>query len=198
MNQKRYNIDISEIFIEVYNAFPAKMVNRDDIELSNSIILPPSALKTLSEMKWFKDTKNPILFRILNIELNLQLCCGVTDFTAEKGMCYIPTNMFDSLRLMEGQMINLRNARLNQGTFIKLQPHKTSFLNTPDPKTIVRHNLKKFFCLTKGETISVKYENKINKLDVIECKPESRISNFNNNLKIELCPAKDCKEPTKD
>ena len=42
MNRRR--IDINEIFIEVYKAFPAKMVYRDDIELSNSIILPPSAL----------------------------------------------------------------------------------------------------------------------------------------------------------
>ena len=37
-----------DIFIEVYRAFPASFLGRADIELSNSIILPPSALQKLS------------------------------------------------------------------------------------------------------------------------------------------------------
>ena len=47
----------------------------------------------------FGDSKNPILFRILNINLNIYTHCGVVEFTAETGTCYIPSHMFDRLCL---------------------------------------------------------------------------------------------------
>ena len=196
MNRRR--IDISQIFIEVYKAFPAKMVYRDDIELSNSIILPPSALGKLSIMKNFNDSKNPILFRILNIELNISTHCGVAEFTAEEGTCYLPTNMFDKLCLMEGQQVNLRNTELlKPGTFIKLQPHKTEFINNPNPKTILEYNLRNYFCVTEGDTISVKFGKKIYKIDVIQCKPDKAIRTLNTDIEVDFCPPKDYKEPPK-
>ena len=159
----RRRININEIFIEVYKAFPAKMVFREDIELSNSIILPASALNVLSGMRNFNDSKNPILFRILNIELNISTHCGVAEFTAEEGTCYLPTNMFDKLCLMEGQQVNIRNTDLKPGTFIKLQPHKTEFIENPNPKTILEYNLRNYFCVTEGDTISVKFGKKFTK-----------------------------------
>ena len=133
-NMHRRNIRIDTIFIEVYRAFPAQIMLRDDIELSNSIILPQSALDKLSVMRNFGDSKNPILFRILNIELNISTHCGVAEFTAEEGTCYIPSNMFERLCLMEGQSVNIRNVELKPGIFIKLQPHLTEFINNPNPK----------------------------------------------------------------
>ena len=191
----RRRIDINEIFIEVYKAYPAKLVFRDDIELSNSIILPPSALGHLSSMKNFNDSKNPILFRILNIELNISTHCGVAEFTAEEGTCYLPTNMFDKLNLMEGQNVNIRNTKLNPGTFIKLQPHLTEFIQNPNPKTILEYNLNKYFCVTEGDTISVKFGKKIYKIDVIQCKPDKAIRTLNTDLVVDFCPPKDYKEP---
>ena len=53
-------IDVNNIFIEVYRAYPASMMGRSDIDITNSIILPPSALQKLSVMKNFGDSKNPI------------------------------------------------------------------------------------------------------------------------------------------
>ena len=193
----RRRININEIFIEVYKAYPAKMVFRDDIELSNSIILPASALNVLSGMRNFNDSKNPILFRILNIELNISTHCGVAEFTAEEGTCYLPTNMFDKLCLMEGQQVNIRNADLKPGTFIKLQPHKTEFINNPNPKTILEFNLRNYFCVTEGDTISVKFGKKIYKIDVVKCKPDKAIRTLNTDIEVDFCPPKDYKEPPK-
>ena len=190
-------IDINEIFIEVYKAYPAKMVYRDDIELSNSIILPGSALGKLSIMKNFNDSKNPILFRILNIELNILTHCGVAEFTAEEGTCYLPTNMFDKLCLMEGQQVNIRNTVLKPGTFIKLQPHLTEFIDNPNPKTILEYNLRNYFCVTEGDTISVKFGKKTYKIDVIKCKPDKAIRTLNTDIEVDFCPPKDYKEPPK-
>ena len=193
----RRRININEIFIEVYKAFPAKMVYREDIELSNSIILPQSALNVLSGMKNFSDSRNPILFRILNIELNISTHCGVAEFTAEEGTCYLPSNMFDKLCLMEGQQVNVRNAVLKPGTFIKLQPHKTEFIENPNPKTILEYNLRNYFCVTEGDTISVKFGKKIYQIDVVQCKPDKAIRTLNTDIVVDFCPPKDYKEPPK-
>ena len=187
-------IDINEIFIEVYKAYPASLMGRDDIELSNSIILPSSALSSLSVMKNFNDSTNPALFRILNIELNISTHCGVSEFTAEEGTCYLPSNMFERLCLMEGQQVNIRNTVLKPGTFIKSQPHLTEFINNPNPKTILEYILRNYFCVTEGDTISIKFGKKIFKLDIIKCKPERAIRTLNTDIEVDFCPPKDYKE----
>ena len=193
----RRQVDIRNLFIEVYKAFPASIMGREDIELSNSIILPSDALATLSLMKNFGDSKNPILFRILNIELNIYTHCGVAEFTAEKGTCYIPSNMFDRLCLQEGQQVNIRALPLKSGTFIKLQPHKTEFINNKNPKTILEYNLRNYFCVTEGDTISIKFGKKIYKIDVIQCKPDKAIRTLNCDIEVDFAPPKDYKEPEK-
>ena len=196
-NRRQRNIQIDAIFIEVYKAFPASIMGRDDIELSNSIILPQSALSKLSVMKNFSDSRNPILFRILNIELNIFTHCGVVEFTAEEGTCYMPSNMFERLNLMEGQLINVRNVTLKEGSFIKLQPHKTEFINNPNPKTILEYNLRNYFCVTEGDTISVKFGKNIYKIDIVQCKPSKAIKTLNCDIEVDFAPPKDYKEPIK-
>ena len=187
-------INVYEIFIEVYKAFPASIMGREDIDLSNSIILPASALGVLSSMRNFKDSKNPLLFRILNIELNMATHCGVAEFTAQEGTCYLPSNMFERLCLMEGQQVNIRNVDLKEGKFIKLQPHLTEFINNPNPKTILEYNLRNYFCVTEGDTISVKFSKKIYKLDIVQCKPAKAIRTLNTDIEVDFCPPKDYKE----
>ena len=190
-------IQIDNIFIEIYKAFPCSVMGRDDIDLSNSIILPQTALQKLSSMKNFGDSKNPILFRILNIELNIFTHCGVAEFTAEEGTCYIPYNMFEKLCLIEGQTVNIRNIELNPGTFIKLKPHLTEFINNPNPKTILEYNLRNYFCVTEGDTISVKFGKKIYKIDIIQCKPNKAIRTLNCDIVVDFEAPKDYKEPVR-
>lgn len=194
----RKRIDVNNLFIEVYNAFPAIVMGKEEINLSNSIILPPSALKKLSQMKNFGDSKNPVLFRILNIELNIATHCGVMEFTAEEGTCYLPSNMFERLCLAEGQKVNIRSTPLSAGTFIKIQPHKTEFINNPNPKTILEYNLRNYFCVTEGDTISVKFGKKIYDIDIIECKPNKAIKTLNCDIIVDFAPPKDYKEPPRE
>ena len=188
---------IDNLFIEVYKAFPASVMGRFDIDPTNYIILPSSALKKLSNMKNFENSINPVLFRILNINLGIFTHCGVLDFTAEEGKCYLPENMFERLRLFEGENINLRATKLNPGSFIKLQPHKMEFINNPNHKSILESNLKNYFCLTKGDTIDIKFGKKIFKVDVIECKPNKAIRILDCNPDIDLALPKDYKKPEK-
>ena len=190
-------ITLDDIFIEVYKAFPSSNLGREDIEFSNNIILPPSALKKLSSMTNFDYSRNPIIFRILNIDLNIGTHCGVAEFTSEEGICYLPTNIFEKLCLMEGQKVNLRKLELKPGTFIKMQPHSTEFAKNLD-FTMSKEILKNYFCVTEGDTISIKIGNKIYNLDIIECKPSKAIRTLNCDIEIDYAPPKDYKNKTKN
>ena len=184
--------DLDKIFIEVYKAFPANIKGRDEIEATNYIILPPSALKKLPQ-----DIENFFFFRILNIQRNIYTHGSLLEFTAEEGTCYLPFNMFDRLCLEEGQKVNIRALKIAPGTFIKIQPHKTEFMNNPQAKSILKYNLNtNYFCVTEGDTISVKLGDEYYKLDILECKPNKGIRIINSsNLIIDFAPPKDYKEP---
>lgn len=191
----RRNIDISNIFIEVYKAYPASYIDRNDCECSNSIILPSSALEKFTSMKeGIGGSSNPVLFRILNINLNMYTHCGVLDFTAEEGVCYIPTNMFYRLCLNPGDNVNLRNIKLERGKFIKIQPHLTAFINLPKPKTILENALRTYFCVTQGDTIKVEFNKKYYDIDIIECKPKNAILILNQDIEVDFEKPLDYKE----
>ena len=106
--------------------------------------------------------------------------------------------MFDRLSLEEGQQVNIRKIKLDPGTFIKLRPHKTEFINNPKPKIILEYNLRNYYCVTEGDTIDVKFRNKYYKIDVIECKPNKAIRTLNCDLEVDFAPPKDYKEPVKN
>lgn len=184
------------MFIEVYQAFPAKLIIKDEIEFSNSIILPNSALSILSSTNCF-NSKDRIFFRILNIELNIHTHCTVADFTAEEGKCYLPEHIFDQLALEKGQKVNIRMVKLELGYYIKLQPHKNEFNELPNRGIVAEFNLTHYFCVTEGDTISVKFGKKIYKIDVIECKPDKAIRTLNCDIEVDFAPPKDYKEPEK-
>ena len=190
----RRRIDIFEMFIETYRAYPANEIDSNNIQLSNNIILPPSALQKLSVQKDFGDTKKPILFRISNINLNIFSHCGVSEFTAEEGMCYIPSHLFSRLSLEEGQKVSIRKVNLKPGNYVKLQPHKTEYINLPNFKVILDYNLRNYFCLTENDTIPLKFGKKIYKIDILECRPEKAIMTLNTDLEIDFVEPKDFEE----
>lgn len=190
-----------DIFIEVYKAYPASWAERPEVlEVTNSVILPPSALAKLAGLKkeGLNGSANPVLFRILNIELNVYTHCGVLDFTAEEDTVILPTNMFNRLYLQEGQMVNLRNTKLDKGKFIKIQPHLTEFINNPNPKVILENSLRNYFCVTEGDTILVKFNKKLYDIDIVECKPKKAIFILNCDVEVDFAPPKDYVEPKKE
>lgn len=186
--------DISDIFIEVYRAYPASFLGRSDVELTNSIILPTSALFKLSQMKNFGSETDPITFRIMNIELNYSTHCGVLDFTGDEDVCYLPIHMFNRLNLMEGAAVNIRNVYLEKGKFIKFRPHKTEFVMYENPKVILENGLRTYICVTKGDTISISFNKKNYYLDVLECKPKDTICLTNVDVEVDFSEPIDYQE----
>lgn len=60
--------------------------------------------------------------------------------------------MMQNLKLTEGGLINLKNVSLPKGTFVKIQPHTTDFLDISDPKAVLETSLRGFTCLTEVQS----------------------------------------------
>ena len=58
--------------------------------------------------------------------------------------------MMENLLLQEGDVVALRSATLPKGTFVKLQPHSTDFLDITNPRAVLETTLRNFSCLTGG------------------------------------------------
>jgi ubiquitin fusion degradation protein 1 len=86
--------------------------------------------------------------------------CGVLEFTAEEGMCYIPFWMMQNLLIEEGSVITVTNVSLPKATFVKLQPQSVDFLEISNPRAVLEHALRNFSCVTKGDVIQIPYNSK--------------------------------------
>lgn len=56
--------------------------------------------------------------------------------------------MMTNLLLQEGDVVTLRSATLPKGTFVKLQPHSSDFLDITNPRAVLETTLRSFSCLT--------------------------------------------------
>ena len=111
--------------------------------------MPASAAQKLLEL----NVQYPMMFTITNLEVGLQTHCGVLEFTAEEGCVLLPYWMMTNLGLYEGSQCVIANAQIPLGRFVRIQPHKTEFIDLPNPKTVLENSLRNYACLTKGETI---------------------------------------------
>ena len=70
--------------------------------------------------------------------------------------------MFKSLNLKEGQKVIIKHNILEKGNYIEMKPCSNDFyeLNLKEIQITLIYNLRNYFCLTKGDIISVRF-NKI-------------------------------------
>ena len=62
------------------------------------------------------------------------------------------------------------------------------------PKSFLEYNLRNYFCLTEGDTISLKFGRNIYKIDIIQCKPSKAIRTLNTDIEVDFSPPKDYEE----
>ena len=136
-----------------------------------------------------------MLFKVTNMELQRVSHCGVMEFVADEGVVYLPFWMMENLCLQEGQMVEFQNISLPKGTFVKLRPHTSDFLDISNPKAVLEHTLRNFTCLTVGDTIAVNYNNKKYLIDIVEAKPQEQVSIIETDCEVDFAPPKDYKEP---
>jgi len=180
-------------FDHQYQAFPVSFIGKEDLEKGNKIILPQSALGHLAHL----NISYPMLFEITNPNpsTSRRTHCGVQEFIAEEGTCYIPYWMLGNLLLQEGDLVRVTNTSLPKGSFVKLQPVSSDFLDIHNPRAVLENSLRNFATLTVGDCIVIDYNQKKFEIEIVECKPANAISIIEADVNVDFAPPKDYKEP---
>ncbi|EER19967.1 conserved hypothetical protein [Perkinsus marinus ATCC 50983] len=175
-----------------YHCYPVSFLGREELEKGNKILLPQSALDQLARL----NVSYPMLFQISNLKEPRTTHCGVLEFTAEEGFCYIPYWMMQNLVLQEGDIVRVKNVSLPKGRSVKLQPVTKDFLEIHNPRAILENSLRNFAALTAGDNIAIQYNNKTFEIEVVECKPANAISIIEADVSVEFLAPKDYVEPS--
>jgi ubiquitin fusion degradation protein 1 len=177
-------------FDNQYQAFPVTFIGKEELEKGNKIILPTSALDHLARLNisW------PMLFEVSNPNTGSKTHCGVMEFVAEEGTCYLPYWMMSNLCLSEGDLIRVTNTTLPKGTFVKLQPVSSDFLNIHNPRAVLENTLRNFATLTVGDCIVINYNSNKYEIEIIECKPARAISIIEADVNVDFAEPKFMKE----
>lgn len=194
----RFNIfgDIPRTFNKQFQCFSVTMLpgnEREDVERGGKIIMPPSALDHLTQL----NVSYPMLFKLTNKKMNRVTHCGVLEFVADEGNVYLPRWMMHNLFLEEGEVIYIENVTLPVATFSKFQPQSPDFLDITNPKAVLENSLRNFACLTTGDVIAIKYNNRIYELCVLETKPRNAVTIIECDMNVEFAPPVGYEEPKK-
>ncbi|XP_013383423.1 ubiquitin recognition factor in ER-associated degradation protein 1 [Lingula anatina] len=182
-------------FKTTYRCFSVVMISgnyREDVERGGKIIMPPSALDTLTRL----NIQYPMLFKLVNKKTNRETHCGVLEFVADEGRIYLPGWMMKNLCLEEGGLIHLENVSLPVATFAKFQPQSVEFLDITNPKAVLENALRNFACLTTGDVVAISYNEKVYELCVLETKPGKATSIIECDMNVEFAPPIGYQEPT--
>lgn len=161
------------------------------LQKGDKILLPPSAFDTLARLH----VDYPMLFKLENPNNGTMTHCGVLEFTAEEGSCYIPFWMMQNLLLEEGGILTISNVSLPKATLIKLQPQHVDFLEISNPRAVLEHALRNFSCVTKGDVICVPYNDKNYYLELKEVQPQNAACIIETDCNVDFDAPVGYKEP---
>ncbi|KAF6083455.1 ubiquitin recognition factor in ER associated degradation 1 [Phyllostomus discolor] len=185
-------------FSTQYRCFSVSMLagpnDRSDVEKGGKIIMPPSALDQLSRL----NITYPMLFKLTNKNSDRMTHCGVLEFVADEGICYLPHWMMQNLLLEEGGLVQVESVNLQVATYSKFQPQSPDFLDITNPKAVVcrlENALRNFACLTTGDVIAINYNEKIYELRVMETKPDKAVSIIECDMNVDFDAPLGYKEP---
>uniref|UniRef100_A0A6I8RHQ1 Ubiquitin recognition factor in ER-associated degradation protein 1 n=1 Tax=Xenopus tropicalis TaxID=8364 RepID=A0A6I8RHQ1_XENTR len=159
--------------------------------ISSTVIMPPSALDQLSRL----NITYPMLFKLTNKNSDRMTHCGVLEFVADEGICYLPHWMMQNLLLEEGGLLQVESVNLQVATYSKFQPQSPDFLDITNPKAVLENALRNFACLTTGDVIAINYNEKIYELRVMETKPDKAVSIIECDMNVDFDAPLGYKEP---
>lgn len=178
-------------FDNQYQAFPVCFIGKDELEKGNKIVLPSSALDHLARL----NISYPMLFEASNPNASRRTHCGVQEFVAEEGTCYLPYWMMSNMCLKEGDLVRITNTSLPKGKYVKLQPVSSEFLNIHNPRAVLENTLRNFATLTVGDCIIINYNSQKYEIEIVECKPANAISIIEADVNVDFAEPKFMKEP---
>jgi len=178
-------------FEEQYHCYSVAYADKAHLEGGDKILLPPSAFDTLARL----NVDYPMLFQLQSPDKGTMTHCGVLEFTAEEGSCYVPFWMMQNLLIEEGALLTVANISLPKATFVKLQPQHVDFLDIANPRAVLEHALRNFSCVTKGDVICVPYNNKNYHFMMKEVKPQDAACIIETDCNVDFDAPVGYKEP---
>ncbi|KAF2738538.1 ubiquitin fusion degradation protein [Polyplosphaeria fusca] len=185
-------------FDEYFRCYPIAMLpgpERVEANHGGKVFLPPSALDKLTRLH----ITYPMLFELVNGAKDGKTThAGVLEFIAEEGKIYLPYWLMQTLNVDPGDLLQVKSTSIPLGTFIKLQPQDSSFLEISDPKAVLENAFRNFACLTKGDIFTFAYNDNVYSIAVLETKPEhssNAICTLETDLSVDFAPPVGYKEP---
>ena len=181
-------------FKKKYQCYPISMIGKPHLENGDKIIMPISALTSLST----KNVQYPMFFQLKSKGKGKVSHCGVLEFTAEEGKVFLPSWIMLNMKLRDGDIVSIRNVSLKKATFVKLRPHETAFVELSNPKAVLEKVLRGFSSLTTGKTIVIDYNEKTYSIDVLQTKPDQKaVSIIDADVEVDFALAKDYQKAEK-
>jgi len=100
-----------------------------------------------------------------------------------------------NLLIAEGEIMRVASATLQKGTYVKLQPQSSDFLDISNHRAVLENALRNFSALTKGDIIKINYNAKNYYINVLETQPGNSISIVETDVNVDFAPPADYKEP---
>ena len=164
----------------------------DRVAHSNKIFLPESMLYQ------FKQEQFPLYFKLTQPDYGVSTVCGVEEFTAPPGCFIVPHRIMEHLLICDGQNIDVQLCHPMKGSYLKLKPRKTAFIELSNPKAVLERFLSKDYpVVTVGDTFSINHINTTFHIDVVECKPGNSIDILNTDVNLDFDTPADYVEPPK-
>jgi len=172
-----------------------------EVNSGGKIFLPQSALEYLLQ----QHISYPMHFMVRSPKTGLFTHCGVLEFTAPEGRCYMPLWMMKRIGAEDEDAIEVAYTVLPLGTGVTLQACSKKFLDISDHRAVLEVMMTKYAALTIGDTIVFNYNDRDYELEVRDVLPHNRQNAINiveTNLAIEferpkdMLPEDDLPKPT--
>ncbi|KAI6187230.1 hypothetical protein M3Y98_00220200 [Aphelenchoides besseyi] len=182
MNPRNYQCRLRCFSAPFFQKADSKKIQ--ELNYGGKILLPNSVLDSLIRL----NIQYPMLFKLTSLDPAFQRIthAGVLEFLAEEGKAYLPSWMMEQLRLTEGSMCLIEYARLPNATYAKFKPTSTDFLEITNPRAMLEVELRKFACLTKGDIVSVQYNDQVLQFQVMALKPGNAVTIIECDMNVEF------------
>ncbi|KAF1776858.1 Pseudouridine synthase, catalytic domain [Phytophthora cactorum] len=169
--------DFPQRFDEHYRVYPVSFCDKAHLEDGDK------TLETLARLH----IEYPMLFKVTNEGVERSSHCGVLEFSAPEGSCYMPYWMMQNLFVKEGGILNIQNVSLPKATFVKLRPQSQDFLDISNPRAV--------YVSFRRIDMSCVYNNKNYMLDVREVKPAPAACIIETDCEVDFEPPADYVPP---
>ncbi|KAL0208583.1 hypothetical protein P9112_011170 [Eukaryota sp. TZLM1-RC] len=181
----------SRSFKRTFSVAPLAIEGKEQYEFTGNIILPERSLNDL----YSSELEYPFMFRLTNNRTGQFTHAGVSEFSARPGFVYMPLWMMENLGVEMEERITIEYVRLPKGSFVRLQPLSTDFLEIEQPKAVLEYQLRNYPTFTVGDTIRIKFGDKTFDLNILDLQPADAVSLIDTDVVTEFEAPVGYKEP---